>query len=118
MLTDLNCLQGNQPAYTTTNKVQMQGAMNYGNDSKAFKALASTQESELSDKTRKDKKKKQHKEKRNSKEFAIPATGINIVKVGDKKRKMKKNKSEVIYFNCNKKEYYANKCQEFWKSKN
>ena len=39
-------------------KVQMQEALNYGDDSKTSKAPAFTQKSELSDKAKKDKKKK------------------------------------------------------------
>ena len=56
--TDLNYLQGNWLAYITIHKIQMEKAMNHGEDSKAFKAPASTQESEPFNKTRKNKKKK------------------------------------------------------------
>ena len=61
--TDLSCLQGNRPAYTTAHKIQTQGAVNCGDGSKTSKspastpASASTQDPELADKTRKDKKK-------------------------------------------------------------
>ena len=61
--TDLSCLRGNRPAHTTAHKVQTQGLVNCGNDSKASKnsastpASASTQDSEPSDKAKKDKKK-------------------------------------------------------------
>ena len=56
--TDIQVLRGSWPAYTTAHKVQTQGAMPCGKDSKTSKASASTLESEPSDKARKDKEKK------------------------------------------------------------
>lgn len=44
------------------------------------------------------------------------ATGINTVKVGDKKKK-KTNINKTLYYNYNKKRHYANKCPEFQKPK-
>ena len=73
-----------------------------------------TQDFELFDKVRKDKKKKQHKAKR---DFTNPAIGINKVKIGNYKKR-KKNINEIIYYNCNKKGHYLDKCPEPWKSKN
>ena len=107
--------QGNRPAYTTAHKVQTQGAMNdhCGDESKAKASMPTfTQNSEPSDKSRKDKKKKQHKAKRDS----IPATGVNKAEVGD--HRAKKDISESSYYNYNKKGYYSNKCPEPRKSKN
>ena len=101
-------LWGNQPARTTTHKVQTQRAMK---DHREDKSKA--KDSEPSDKARKDKKKKQHKAKRDS----IPATGVNKATVGDQRMK-KKDISEISYYNCNKKGYYSNKCPEPRKSKN
>ena len=77
--TDLHCLWGNRPAYTTTHKVQMSGAVNRGDDFKASKAPASTQKSEPSDKARKNKKKKQYKDKRDSWEFRDSTTLAIVV---------------------------------------
>ena len=122
--TDLWCLRGNRPAHTTAHKVQTQGAVNCGDDSKASKGpastptSASTQDSELSDKARREKKKKQHKDKKDFKESrdsSIPVTGVSKAEVGGKR---KKDISEVTYYNCNKKGYFAIKCPESWKSKN
>ena len=58
--TNENHLQGNRPVYTTVYKVQMQGTMNWTDDSKATKApvSASTQDSEPFNEARKYKKKK------------------------------------------------------------
>ena len=94
--------------------------MHCGDDSKAFKAPTSTptQDFEPLNKAQKDKKKKQHKDKKDSKNSATPATGINMAKVEDKKKRRKKDESEVTCFNCNKKIHYVNNCREPWKSKN
>ena len=56
--TDIQVLHESRPAQIIVYKVQTQGAMPRGEDSKAFKALASIPESEPSDKARKDKNKK------------------------------------------------------------
>ena len=63
--TDLSCLQGNRPPHTTAHKVQTQGAVknHCRDDFKTSKGstsslAASTQDSELSNKGKKDKKKK------------------------------------------------------------
>ena len=74
----------------------------------------SSQDSKPSNKVKKDKKKKQHKHKRDS---TNPAIGINITRVGDKKKR-KKDLSKIICFNCKKKRHYAIKCQKSQKSKN
>ena len=113
--TDQQVPQGNRPAHTTTHKVQTQRAMKDHREDKS-KAKASvptsTQNSEPSDKARKDKKKKQHKAKRDS----TPATGVNKAEVGD--HRAKKDISEISCYNCNKKGHYSNKCPEPRKSKN
>ena len=120
--TDLSCLRGNQPAHITAHKVPTQGAGkdHCGDDSKASKcsastpASASTQDSEPSDKAKKDKKKNYYQGKRNSKDpkdSTTPASGVNAAEVGGKvKRKNKNNVSEITCFNCNKKGHYLNKC--------
>ena len=119
--TDLNCLQGNRPAHITAHKDQTQGAVNRGDDSKASKGSASapasapTQESEPSDKAKKDKK-KYWRDKRGSREpkDSILASGVNATKVGGggQRRKNKKDISGVTCYNCNKKEHFSNKCPE------
>ena len=122
--TDIQVLRGSRPAYTTAYKVQTQGAIFRDEDSKAFKAPASTPESEPSDKARKDKKKKQYKDKRDCREprdSTTPATRVNAAKVGDKKKKKKKKKrnaSEVTYYNYNKLGHYADQCSEPRRPKN
>ena len=40
--TDLSCLRGNRPAYTTAYKVQTKGAVNHRDDFKASNGSAST----------------------------------------------------------------------------
>ena len=116
--TDIQVLQGSWPAHTSAHQVQAQEAMSYGEDSKAFKAPASTPESESSDKARKEKKNKQYKGRRDSREptdSTTPATGVNVAEVGDKKKKKKKKKrdaSEVTCYNCNKLGHYADQYPE------
>ena len=122
--TDLSCLRGNRPAHTITHKIQIQGAGkdHCRDDFKPSKGSASTpasaftQDSEFSDKARKDKKKKYYRGKRNSRELkdsTTPASGVNVAEVGGKgRRRNKKDVSEITCFNCNKKEHYSNKCPE------
>ena len=124
--TDLSCFQGNRPAHTTVHKVQTQGAVNSGDDSKASKGSASTpitstQDSEPSDKGKKDKKKKNWQGKRDSrepKESTTPASGVNAAEVGGggQRRKNKKDISRVTCYNCNKKGHFSNKCPELPKN--
>ena len=79
--TDLSYLRGNRPAHTTTHKVQMQGAVNHGDDSKASKGSTSTpvststQDSEPSNKAKKDKKKnwRGNRDSREPKNSTTPA---------------------------------------------
>ena len=83
--TDFQVLQESWSAHNTTHKVQTQEAMNHADDSKAFKAPISTQESEPSNKARKDKKKKYHRDKKDSRELkdsSTPVSGINKTEVG------------------------------------
>ena len=80
--TDIQVLRGSQLIHTTAHKVQTQGVMHHGENSKAFKAPASTPEFEPSDKARKDKKKKQHRDKRDSRQSRdTPASGVNATEV-------------------------------------
>ena len=121
--TDLNYLRGSWPAYTTTYKVETQGAVNCGDKSWAKNPVSapmstSTQDSEPSNKARKDKKKKQHEDKKNSKkprDSSTLATKVNKTEISSKR---KKDISEITYYNCNKKGHYATKCPELQKSKN
>ena len=122
--TDLQILRGNRSAHTTAHKVQTQGAVSRGDESKG-KSSASTPASastdpKPSDKARKDKKKKQHRDKRDSRESRdTPASGFNVTEVGEKKRRRKrKDPSEITCYNCNKPGHYANKYPEPRKSKN
>ena len=112
--TDQQVPRGNRPAHTTAHKVQTQGAMkdHRGDESKAKASVpTSTQNSEPSDKARKDKKKKQHKAKR---EGSTPATGVNAAQTGEPRQKKKKLRdlSMVTCFNCDKKGHYANTCPD------
>ena len=113
--TDQHVPRGNRPTHTIAHKVQTQGAMkDHRKDESKAKASVptSTQNSEPSNKTRKDKNKKQHKAKRDS----TPATGVNKAKVGN--HRAKKDISEISCYNCKKKGHYLNKCPKPRKSKN
>ena len=122
--TDLSCLRGNRPAHTTAHKVQTQGAGkdHRGDDSKASKGSASTpasasiQDSEPSDKAKKDKKKnwRGKRDFREPKDSTTPAFGVNAAEVGrgGQRRKNKKDISGVTCYNCNKKGHFLNKCPE------
>ena len=114
--TDSQVLQGNQLAHITAHKVQTQGEMkDYCEVKSKAKASVptSTQDSQPSDKARKDKKKKQHKAKRDF----TPANGVNKMEVSDHGKK-KKDVSEITFYNCNRKGHYLNKCPKPQKSKN
>ena len=89
--TNLSYLQRNQLAHITAHKVQTQGAVNCGDDSKASKGSVSTpvsasaQDSEPSNKARKDKKKKHYRDKkdsRESKDSSTLASRVNKAEVG------------------------------------
>ena len=108
--TDQQIPQGNQPAQTITHKVQTPGAMKdyWGDKSNAKTSVpTSTQNSELSNKARKDKKKKQYKAKQ---EGSTPATGVNAAQTGEPRQNKKKLRdlSIVTCFNYDKKGHYAN----------
>ena len=109
--TDLQVFRGSWPAYTTAHKVQTQGAVNLGDDSKATKTSTSTQKSKPSNKARKDKKKMHYRDKRDS---STSASGVNKVEVSkDRQRKRnKKDLNRVTYFNCNKKGHFSNRYLE------
>ena len=70
---------------------------------KAFKASISNsiQDSKSFDKARKDKKKKQQKYER---DFTNLAIKVNVAEVDNRKKK-KKDVSEIIYYNFNKKRH-------------
>ena len=127
--TDLNYLQGSQPAHTTAHKVQTQEVVkdHRGDDYKTSKGSASIpastsiQDSEPSNKAMKDKKKKHHRDKRNSKEpkdSTTPASRVNAAEVRSKRRKNKKDLSEIMCYNCNKKGHFVNKYLEPRQTKN
>ena len=99
----------------------------YKNESKAFKrsastlASASTQDSEPSNKVKKDKKKKNWQSKRDfreRKDSSTLASGVNAAEVGggEQKRKNKKDISRVTCYNCNKKGHFSNKYTELPKN--
>ena len=125
---DLQVLRGNRPTHTTVHKVQTQGAGkdHRGDDSKASKGSASTpvsastQESEPSEKAKKDKKKycRDKRGSREPKDSTILASGVNAAKVGEggQRTKNKKKISGVTRYNCNKKGHFANKCPELPKN--
>ena len=114
---DHQVLRGSQPTHTTAHKVQTQGVVTCGDESKAkASAPAPAQDSEPFDKFKKDKKKKHHKEKKDSREpknSTTPVSGVNAAEVGSKgRRRNQKDVSEITCFNCNKKGHYSNKCPQ------
>lgn len=90
---------------TSSHHCQTQrGIKNYcGDNYKTSKALLSTftQDFKPFDKAKKDKK--------NKRDFTNPAIKVNVTEVNDKKKR-KKDVSEIFYYNCDKKRYYATKC--------
>ena len=98
--TDIQVLRGSWLAHTTAHKVQTQGAMNCGDESRgkgpAFTPASASTDPEPSDKARKDKKKKQHRDKRDSRESRDTlASEVNGAKVRDKKKRKRKDPREV-----------------------
>ena len=122
--TDIQVSQGNRPAHTTAHKVQTQGAVSCGDESRgkdpASTPVSASTDPESPDKARKDKKKKQHRDKKDSRESRDTSTSrVNVTEVGDKKMRWKrKDPSKVTCYNFNKLGHYANKCLEPRKSKN
>ena len=115
--TDLSCLRGNRPPHNTAHKVQTQGVVTRGDESKAKASVsAPAQDSEPSNKSRRDKNKKHYREKKDSKkpkESTTPASGVNAAEVGGKeKRKNKKDPRKVMCYNSNKLGHYVNACPE------
>ena len=114
---NLQVLRGSELIHTIAHKVQTQGAVTCKDDSKTSKGPTSTpiQDSEPSNKARKDKKKR-YQDKRGSREpkdSNTPASKVNAAEVGGKgRRRNKKDVSHITYFNCNKKRHYLNKCPE------
>ena len=114
--TNQQVFRGNWPAHTTAHKVSTWEAMkNHCKDKSKAKASVPTsiQDSQPSNKARKNKIKKQHKAKRDF----TPATGVNKLDVGDHETK-KKDVSEITCYNCNRKRDYLNKCLKPQKPKN
>ena len=79
---------------------------------------------ETSEKARKEKKKndRRNKKDRRAREGSPPATGVNTTDADDSRKKRsgsnRRDPSEVVCYNCNKKGHYSNKCPEPPKSKN
>lgn len=68
--------------------------------------LASSQNLKPFDKVKKNKKRKWYKNKRDSTNLA---NGVNKTEIGGQR---KKYVSEIMCYNCNKKEHYVIKCLE------
>ena len=116
---DFQVLRGSRPTHTTAHKVQTQGAVTHGDKSKIKALVSALTNPEPFDKARKNKKKKQHRDKRDSRESRdTPGFGVNAAKVGDKKKRKRKDLSKVTCYNCNKLGHYADVCPESWKPKN
>ena len=87
-------------------------------------ALQRSNSAETSEKAWKEKKKNdcQNKKDCRAREGSTPATGVNTTDADDSKKKRsgsnRRDPSEVVCYNCNKKGHYSNKCPEPPKSKN
>ena len=110
---DARCFRGYRLSHNTSSKVQTQGSKDFSRSEESKPknpkpALSRDNAAEPAKKEdRKDKKKKLQNCRR-ERNKQIPATGDNT-KV-PKKKKKRRDPSEVTYFHCNKKGYYANNC--------
>ena len=117
---DARCPKGHRPSDNTSSKVQTQGSKNLSH-TKEIKpkdpklALSHDNAAESPKKNnRKDKKKRFRDQKREhtgeQKEQTL-ATNVNTTNISKKKKK-KRDVSEITYFNCDKKGHFASNCIE------
>ena len=128
--TDQYCLRGNKPSAA---KASNQGqpmrdprVEELKSRPQKLKAPAPSRSdsAEISEKAQKKKKKNDRQNKRDcrAREGSTPATGVNTTDADNRKKKRnscnRRDPSEVVCYNCNKKGHYLNKCPKPPKSKN
>ena len=128
--TDQYCLRGSRPsaAKASTQGQPMKGPRVEEPKSRPQESKTPAPQrfdsAETSEKARKEKKKNNRRNKRDrrAREGSTPAIEVNTTDAdGSKKKKNGSNRrdpSEVVCYNCNKKGHYSNKCSEPPKSKN
>ncbi len=118
---DQRCPKGKRPLKISLNSrdeqpekaQQKSGAISQGQapDKALDKVNQAEQGNEAFEKARKDKKQKSHQAKRDRQEDSNPASGTNTTSA-KKKTGQKRDISEIIYYNCNKKGHYASNFTE------
>ena len=116
---DQNCPRGNQPANSTVTKSQGSAIKDPRSEKPKVRGieLSGPQQSESSEKARKEKKKEQHQRDWEYRKGSTPAADGQAEPHQKKKKKYRsdkvpKDKSQVKCFNCSKLGYYANACPE------
>ena len=88
------------------------------------KASAPSQNAKTFAKAWKNKKKNNYQSKRDycAQKGSTPVTGVNTTAAGNSNKKKnsstRRNPIKFVYYNCNKKSYYLNKCFKLSKAKN
>ena len=111
---DARCSRGHCPSHNTSSKVQIQGSKDFSRseepklkDPKPAPSYDNVAEP-AKKKDRKDKKKKLRNRRREQNK-QTPATRDNT-EAPKKKKKKRRDPSKITYFNCDKKNHYANDC--------
>ena len=117
---DARCPRGHRPSHNTSSKVQTQGSKDSSRpketkpkDPKSAPSCNDAAESPKKD-NRKDKKKKfrgQRREHTGEQKEQTSATNVNTTDVSKKKKK-RRDVSEIMCFNCDKKSHFVSDCTE------
>ena len=115
---DARCPRGHRPSHNTSSKMQTQGSKDSSRlketkpkDPKSAPSRDDAAESPKKD-DRKDKKKRfrgQRREHTGERKEQTPATNVNTTDVSKKKKK-RRDVSEITCFNCDKKGHFASNC--------